>query len=89
MSENTALKLVREDTLDLLTLGIDRRRIRNYVRICTGRVMLTGDLANLAKFIRQNPREVSNDRAEQLLEHVKCKYMWLLPQNIHNRLWLK
>lgn len=74
ISENASLKMVREEVLDLLTLGIDRRRIRNYVRICTGRVMLTGDLANLAKYGRQNPREVSNDRAEQLLEHVKCKF---------------
>lgn len=70
-SENATLKMVREDVLDLLLLGIDRRRIRNYVRLCTGRVMLTGDLANLAKFIRQNHREVTNSRAEQLLEHVK------------------
>ncbi|XP_034233726.1 uncharacterized protein LOC117640878 [Thrips palmi] len=70
-SENATLKMVREDVLDLLLLGIDRRRIRNYVRICTGRVMLTGDLANLAKYIRQNPRHLSTARAEQLLEHVK------------------
>lgn len=57
---------------DLLTLAVDRRRIRNYVRICTGRNMLTGDLANMAKYIRERPREVSEERANQLLEHVKC-----------------
>lgn len=68
---NSTLKLIREDVYDLLTLAVDRRRIKNYVRICTGRVMLTGDLANMAKFIRQNPRVVSDERAEQLLEHVK------------------
>lgn len=35
--------------------------------------MLTGDLANMAKYVRQNPRSVSDDRASELLEHLKCK----------------
>lgn len=68
---NSTLKLIREDVFDLLTLAVDRRRIRNYVRICTGRNMLTGDLANMAKYIRQNPRDVSEERAYQLMEHLK------------------
>lgn len=68
---NSTLKVIREDVYDLLTLAVDRRRIRNYVRICTGRNMLTGDLANMAKYVRQNPREVSEERSHQLLEHVK------------------
>ncbi|KAK3920279.1 tRNA U34 carboxymethyltransferase [Frankliniella fusca] len=68
---NSTLKLIREDVFDLLTLAVDRRRIRNYVRICAGRNMLTGDLANMAKYIRQNPRKVSDERAYQLMEHLK------------------
>lgn len=68
---NSTLKLIREDVYDLLTLAVDRRRIRNYVRICTGRVMLTGDLANMAKYVRQNPRAVTDERASQLLQHLK------------------
>ncbi|KAK3920244.1 Zinc finger SWIM domain-containing protein 3 [Frankliniella fusca] len=65
------LKSVREDVLDLLSLGVERRRVLNYVWLSTGRRMFSGDLANLAKDLKDNPREVSSARADVLLERFK------------------
>ncbi|XP_026277436.1 uncharacterized protein LOC113205873 [Frankliniella occidentalis] len=65
------LKTVREDVLDLLSLGVERRRVLNYVWLSTGRRMFSGDLANLAKDLKDNPRDVSSERADVLLAQFK------------------
>lgn len=67
-----SLKSVREDVLDLLAAGVERRRILNYAWTCTGRKLLSGDLANLAKTLKTDPREVSEERSAALLEHLEA-----------------
>lgn len=65
-----SLRSVREDVLDLLALGVERRRILNYAWITTGRKLFSGDLANLAKDLKDQPREVSTERVNALLNHL-------------------
>lgn len=66
-----SLKHVREDVLDLLSIGVERRRILNYVWNTTGRKLFAVDLSNIAKDIKDTPREVSDKKAEELLEKLR------------------
>ncbi|XP_034235098.1 uncharacterized protein LOC117641688 isoform X2 [Thrips palmi] len=66
-----SLKSVREDVLDLLSIGVERRRILNYVWATSGKKLFAGDLSNIAKSIKDTLRAVSSERAEHLLEQLK------------------
>lgn len=71
-SSGYSLKNVREDVLDLMALGVERRRILNYVWITTGRKLFSGDLTNIAKDVKDQPRTISDERRDTLLENLKA-----------------
>jgi len=72
-----SLKSVREDVLDLLSIGVERRRILNYVWNTSGRKLFAGDLSNIAKDIKDKLREVPEQRAEHLLEQLRGEVVLL------------
>ena len=76
-----SLKSVREDVLDLLSLGVERRRILNYVWVTTGRKLFSGDLTNIAKDVKDSPRAVPEDRASTLMERLKSEEISLSNTN--------
>lgn len=63
--------------LDLLSIGVERRRILNYVWNTSGRKLFAGDLSNIAKEVKDKLREVPEKRAEQLLEELRGELFFL------------
>ncbi|KAL6429187.1 hypothetical protein ACFW04_008136 [Cataglyphis niger] len=60
---------IRQEVQDLLQLHIDRKRLREYVRLRTNKVLRSKDLFNIAAANKQK-RDITPERAYQLFKKI-------------------
>ncbi|CAL1681622.1 unnamed protein product [Lasius platythorax] len=60
---------IRQEVQDLLQLHIDRKRLREYVRLRTNKILRSKDLFNIAAANKQK-RDITPERAYQLFQKI-------------------
>lgn len=61
---------IKQEVQDLMQLHIDRKRLKEYVRLRTNKVLRSKDLFNIAAANKQK-REIPIERAYQLFEKIR------------------
>ncbi|XP_011687542.1 PREDICTED: uncharacterized protein LOC105449840 [Wasmannia auropunctata] len=61
---------IKQEVQDLMQLHIDRKRLKEYVRLRTNKVLRSKDLFNIAAANRQK-KDIPPERAYQLLEKIR------------------
>ncbi|KAI4481737.1 hypothetical protein M0804_009258 [Polistes exclamans] len=60
---------IKQDVQDLMRLHIDRKRLKEYVRLCTNKILRSKDLFNIAAANKQK-KEITPERAYQLFKKI-------------------